>query len=330
MKRMYAIAAIGLTLCAWGGHAWANVVIDTVTVGNAGNPPDMRYGSPGYGAVDYVYQIGKFEITAGQYTELLNAVAAADTYDLYNPLMASANGGCNIQRHGSPGSYTYSVAPDWADRPVTYISWGDAARFCNWLHNGQPTGPQGPGTTEDGSYFLNGATTNTELMAVVRKPGATWVIPSEHEWYKAAYHKNDGPTGHYYDYPTRSDIAPSNDLIDPDPGNNANYYSDGYTIGAPYYRTVVGEFENSYSPYGTFDQAGNVWEFTEGIIDPEHRALRGGSFNSIWQTNLHAGHHYTYDPTEEFWDVAFRVAVVPEPGTAALLVLGVLVTVRRR
>ena len=39
-------------------------------------------------------------------------------------------------------------------------------------------------------------------------------------------------------------------------------YKRQHTIGAPYWRTVVGEFENSESPYGTFDQSGNVNELS--------------------------------------------------------------------
>ena len=69
----------------------AEVVIETATVGNLGNPGDTRCpGSPvaSFGGVDYVYIIGKFELTAGQYTEFLNAVAATDTYELYNRDMA--------------------------------------------------------------------------------------------------------------------------------------------------------------------------------------------------------------------------------------------------
>jgi len=128
-----------------GGLAHGAVVIETVPVGNPGNPDDTRYRSPRYvaGGVDYVYNIGKYEVTAGQYTEFLNAVADTDTYGLYNTNMTSSGGndkGCNIQRSGSSGSYTYSVASDWANRPVNFVSWGDAVRFCNWLHNGQPTG----------------------------------------------------------------------------------------------------------------------------------------------------------------------------------------------
>ncbi len=42
---------------------------------------------------------------------------------------------------------------------MNWDNWGDAARFANWLENGQPTGPEGTGTTETGSYTLNGAMT---------------------------------------------------------------------------------------------------------------------------------------------------------------------------
>ena len=105
---------------------------------------------------------------------------------------------------------------------MNFVDWGDAARFANWLHNGQPTGAQGTGTTEDGAYFISGATTAEALMQVVREPDATWVIPSEDEWYKAAYHKNDGVTGNYYNYPTSSNSVPDNDLGLPRPRQQRN------------------------------------------------------------------------------------------------------------
>lgn len=77
---------------------------------------------------------------------------------------------------------------DSVNKPIGYISWGDAARFANWLTNGQPTGMQGAGTTETGSYTLNGAMTNTALQAVTRNANARYVVPTENEWYKAAYY----------------------------------------------------------------------------------------------------------------------------------------------
>jgi hypothetical protein len=98
-----------------------------VTVGDPNNASDTRYATPGYGAVDHTYNIGKFEVTAGQYTEFLNAVAATDTYGLYNTAMDITISyplyyGCNIKRSGTPGSYKYSVASDWANRPVNLVS----------------------------------------------------------------------------------------------------------------------------------------------------------------------------------------------------------------
>ncbi len=332
----------------------AEVVMETVTVGNAGNDGELSgWGADGsgpdaiVGGVDYAYNIGKYEVTAGQYAEFLNAVAAADTYGLYNTSMVDLNHpswGCNIQRSGSSPNYSYSVAPDWADRPVNWVSWGDAARFANWLHNGQPTGAQDLSTTEDGSYYLIGATSRPELLAVVREEDATWVIPSEDEWYKAAYHKNDGVTGNYFDYPTSSDSLPSNDLIDPDPGDNANFYifPPDFTIGSPYYRTEVGDFENSESPYGTFDQGGNVNEWNEAKPDGFYRGLRGGSFYNHGNSQ-HAAQRYSHEPTREYASLGFRVAQVSGPGldiptlpewglvTMALLVLtaGTLMWTRR-
>ncbi len=341
MRNIVRLSVVAALVLVCVGDMQAGVVMDTVAIGNPGNPGEMSgegAGAGGYGpdricgAVDHTFGMAKYEVTAGQYTAFLNAVAADDTYALYNTSMRTHSHGCDIRRTVSPDGYTYSVADDWANRPVNFISWGDAARFANWLHNGQPTGAQGPGTTEDGSYFLDGAMSASELSAVTREQDATWVIPSEDEWFKAAYHKNDGLTGNYFDYPTSSDSEPSNDLIDPDPGNNATLLAPGedYTIGGPYWRTEVGAHENSASPYGTFDQAGNLWEWNEAIIGSS-RGLRGASYCCGYLNGSHAA--YRYDggtPTNEHRNVGFRVVYVPEPATVALLSLGGLLAPRRR
>jgi len=113
----------------------------------------------------------------------------------------------------------------------------------------------------------------------------------------------------------------------------ANFIQIGYTIGSPYYRTEVGAFENSESPYGTFDQGGNVGEWIEAIQYHESsRGLRGGSFASDNDIVLYAGNRgngYGY-PTYELYHVGFRVSEVPEPATAVLLLAGGLILVRRR
>ena len=288
MKKTIQIVCVAVVVAGFGSAA-SVLNMETVFVGNAGNGDDPRYG-PATGAVDYEYNIGKYEVTAGQYAEFLNAVAALDTYGLYitymDRIIWSSREGCNIRRSGLQGSYTYSVAPDWANRPVNFVSWGDAARFANWMHNGQPIGAQDPSTTEDGAYFLNGATSDMGLNAVTRKAGWKWALPTDSEWYKPAYHKNDGITDNYFDYATGSDTKPGyigdgESVTNPDPGNYATYDGDGGVdgIGAPYWQTEVGEHENSPSPYGTFDQNGNVQEWNEWVNHHSgERGTRGGRY----------------------------------------------------
>jgi formylglycine-generating enzyme required for sulfatase activity len=308
----------------------SGTVIETVPVGNTDNLGDARYGGS-YGAVDYAYNIGKYEVTAAQYCGFLNAVATtADPHGLYNSNMSSDSYGCQIQQTPSGGGFAYSVVAAYANRPVTHVSFWDACRFANWVHNGQPTAPQGPGTTEDGVYLLNGVT-NPGNLSITRQPGWTWAICTEDEWYKAAYHKNDGNTGNYWDYPTATDAAPGRDMSEAtNPGNNANYWGSPFPIdGGIYHLTVAGEFELSDSPYGTFDQGGNVWEWNESIPAPWYRGLRGGS--SVYGVPfLHATDPYTIVPTGEENGVGFRLVQVPEPATLALLVLGAAAALRRR
>lgn len=165
------------------------VKLAMVTVGNPRNANDPLTGNV-YGGVDHEYKIGKYEVSIRQYTNFLNAVAAKDPYGLYNPSMGTDVRVAGIRRIVRNGLYAYRVMipsgtnPIGGDspgnRPITYIDWFDAARFANWMHNGQ-----GSGSTENGAYTLNGATSGN---AVAVNPGARFYIPTESEWYKAAYY----------------------------------------------------------------------------------------------------------------------------------------------
>jgi formylglycine-generating enzyme required for sulfatase activity len=345
MNRILAVAAVLALLCL-SAAVQADVLnmgsgltsLETVLVGDPGNAGELSGGSAGgygfddiLGDVGYTYQIGKYEVTTAQYTEFLNAVAKTDTYGLYNPSMWTSSYGCKVQRTGTSGNYIYSVATDWANRPVNYVSWLDTARFANWMANGQPTSLQDLTTTEDGSYYLNGTSDPT---SVTRKPDATWVIPGADEWYKAAYYDPEKPGGPgYWDYPTRSDILPSNILGSPtDPGNTATVWSNGtYTIGSPYWRTEVGAHENSASYYGTFDQGGNVEEWTEALFNNSVRGLVGGSFVATG-LNMRSIINSYGSPSYEDGDIGFRLGLVPEPSSLMAFFggLGMLLGLRRR
>jgi formylglycine-generating enzyme len=287
--------------------AQATVTIDLVPVGDPGNAADTT----GYGSVAYTYNIGKYEVTAGQYAEFLKAVAKTDAYGLYNTYMSSSYG-CGIQRTGSSGSYTYSVASDYANRPVNYVSWGDAARFANWLHNGQPglitPVPQDQYSTEDGAYYLNGATTNAALLAVSRETDWKWAVTSEDEWYKAAYYKGDGLYSLYANGTSTAPIA----------GTDTNY---NWAIGSTWDGTSNGALEQN----GTKDMMGNVWEWNEAVIST-NRCLRGGSFGYNEGVMASSYGNYFSPPTYEYDFFGFRVASVPEPGSLAMLA-GVALTV---
>jgi formylglycine-generating enzyme required for sulfatase activity len=290
---------------SWAASAPVN--IEMVPVGNTGNTADIRYAEPGYGAVESRYNIGMYEVTAGQYTVFLNAVAAEDAYGLYNPDMWSSDYGCKIEQAGTGTGYSYRVAADWADRPVNYVSWGDAARFVNWLHNGQPAGAQSLTTTEDGAYYLNGATSYSQLVDVTRKADWTWALPSENEWYKAAYY--NPVTATYSEYPTGSNSLPGRDMTETtNKGNNVNYRETPYPIDPPYYTTVVGEFELSDGAYHTFDQGGNVQEWSDTVTGSQDwRVLRGGSFGFSADGSLQAKGGASATPTYASEFIGFRV-----------------------
>jgi Sulfatase-modifying factor enzyme 1 len=164
-------------------------------VGNPGNAcesqPATPNGGPGgcFGAVGYAYAIGTYDVTNAQYVEFLNAKAAADPFGLYHTNMSLSSYG-GIARSGASGSYTYSATPGRGNLPVNFVGFFDALRFANWMNNGL-----GSADTETGSYTLLGGTaTPSNANSVGRNDGATIVLPSENEWYKAAFRRTKSAT----------------------------------------------------------------------------------------------------------------------------------------
>ena len=323
--RYFSLKAFSLWLaalaCLLAAPAGAGITYQQVTVGNAGNANDN--GGYGKGAVAYDYQIGTYDVTIGQYTAFLNAVATTDTYSLYNSRMGTDLNIAGISQTGGSGSYSYSVIGS-ANRPITYVSWWDSARFSNWMANGQPTGAQSSTTTENGAYNVNGATTGNAVAKNVTNPNTsaapTFYVPTANEWYKAAYYSPNygGPgVGGYYAYATQSNTAPGN--VVGSAANQANYNNGVFSVTqidsfshTQTYLTDVGAFSGSGSFYGTFDQSGNVFQWNDLDGAPgSSRGLRGGKWNGN-AFNVSSSSSYSFDPSYESSTVGFRLASVPE------------------
>ena len=220
-----------------------------------------------------------------------------------------------------------------ADRPASQTTWYEAAQFVNWLN------------TSTGHHIAYQLNYNNTLLTpwssadawqtggenIFRHKDALYVLPSEDEWYKAAFHKNDGLTANYWDYATESNTVP----LAVSGGTLPNTAVFNHTL-------MPAEVDKAggLSAYGTMGQDGNVWEWMEGAYDgvnslaSEGRAVRGGYFDGSF-AGLRAGSlgRTNFGPATSDLCIGFRVAstmvVVPEPGAMTLLIASSMMLIGR-
>lgn len=263
-------------------HGGTTINMDFVNIGYAGNSVDAS----GYGAVSDNYRMGKFEVTAVQWA----SVIAADS-DV-----------------GDTGSRTGS-------QPTASSSWLEAAKFTNWLTSG---------SYNNGAYQFSDPNTliAVDRTAAIATYGTVYVLPTEDEWYKAAYLKSDGSA--YTLYAT-GDLVPGVET-------DANYGGAGGSYLGPW-DVGTGNAENN----GTFDMNGNTWEWNESASDgtldnmAEDRVFRGGSGSSI-EDYLQSSFRVGVSPMTEDTLLGFRVAAIPEPSSIAMVgvVSGLGLFIRRK
>jgi formylglycine-generating enzyme required for sulfatase activity len=152
-----------------------------------------------------------------------------------------------------------------------------------------------------------------------RHKDAQYFLPSENEWYKAAYYN---PTGSdYFLYPTASSSVPT-------------AVASGTNAGTAVYNGVASvpaivDRAGGLSPYGTMGQGGNVWEWNESAFDGSNssssasRAVRAGNWLGP-DFGLRSSERGGLDPSFEVNSLGFRVASVPEPSTYALLAVAAM------
>ena len=274
MKKTRILAVVVCVLAA-ANFASADTIrgigIDFVTIGNPGNIGDTRAEANPYGcgAVSSSYRIGKYEVTATQW-QTINTAAGI----------------------GNPGTWS-------GNQPAASISWYDAARFCNYLTTGN---------TEDGVYKFSGGLL-TDIMGHEQAGstyGIAYFLPTEDEWYKAAYYKPNGSGYSLY----------ANGLSTiPAPDNGWNYTGGAYD--APWNVGTGGIAEQN----GTFDMMGNVWEWNETLFYGPCRGVRGASCFSF-DRYIRSSDRADVSPDLEDYGIGFRVAEIPEPATILLLTLG--------
>ena len=272
------------------GTSGNEFTIDFVTIGNAGNAADTTT----YGAVPYEYRVGKYEITQDAITK------------------ATASGMANV----TAGAYT-------GNQPAANITWYEAAAFVNWLNTS--TGKTAAyNLTFSGSWSMNlwSSADAWQLGGenLYRNKDAFYFLPSENEWYKAAYYNAAGTN--YFLYPTASSSVPTAVASGTDAGSAV------YDSAASDPATVASA--GGLSPYGTMGQGGNVFEWNESAFDganssaSEDRAIRGGGWFSSGVI-LRSSNRRNNGPSVEFSTYGFRVAspvAVPEPSTYAMTLAG--------
>ena len=280
--------------------------LDFTPIGNPSNAADPL---TGYGAVNYNYSMGTYDISVNQ----LNA--------------ATANGVAGLGN----GYYT-------GDQPASDISWYQAAAFINWLNTSKGYSPAYDLTYSGGSYSMSlwqSGQSGYDPSNPFRNSQAVFVLPSVNEYYKAAFGLSDGSG--YTLYADGSNTVPTAVAS----GTNAGTAI--YNQGGNAQPTSVTQ-AGGLSSYGTMGQDGNIFLMTEtstngvntNAADP--RIVRGAFWNSPSSVLSSTYSGYYSDVTDTNIDtLGFSVAKittnVPEPSTWALLalgVLGMLIAYRRR
>jgi hypothetical protein len=313
LSLLVAVGLIGSASAAIDNWTFGNGAnqfsIDFTTIGNAGNAADPL---TGYGSVGYSYAIGTYDISQNQ-------------------LQAAEN--ASGQNFGLVGAGGWS-----GDQPAGFLNWYQAAAFVNWLNTS--TGHQAAYdlTYSGGAYTMSlwhSGPAGYDPNNPYRNSLALYVLPSENEFYKAAYGLNDASG--YTIYADGSNTAPVAVASGTAEGT-AVYGNDSNSLPASVY------LAGGHSSYGTVGQEGNAFQWLESSSDGSNtdptarRVVRGGDWRFPLSYLEDSTRNSLYPSNANNYPIGFRVAqisanAVPEPSTFALFGLGavgLLMVIRRK
>jgi formylglycine-generating enzyme required for sulfatase activity len=238
----------------------------------AGSFLEGQFNHPG--SIDYDYEMMVTDVTVAQYVDFLNAALADATLkvagdqivgfypgDIFrgvkHEVEISATDYIFVPLNDPASRFTFdgtrfSAVPGYETHPMTNVSWFGAWGYC-------------------GYYGFS--------------------LPTELEWEKAARGSADDRP-----FPWGDEIARNNanSYASRDPFEDMNSFGSRTTpVGFYNGKTYDGYVTlDSTSPFGLYDMAGNVWQWTSDVYEGQHyRYMRGGSKDTydmdlrIWVRN---------------------------------------------
>ena len=309
MRRLFQVAIMSLVFCVHlAADDFGEFEIEFVTIGAPGNLDRLDGVTLDVGSVENVYRIGKYEISREQF-EAANIAGGlgltvwdVDSLPLIDELNPTA--------------------------PATDVSFNEIARFVNWLNtaSGVPPAykfefqPGEPGYSPDANILLwEPDDAGYDPTNLFRNSFARYILPSQDEWFKAAYYNPKALDNGFGGYTLLPEVAPGNlnRLV-----LRANLFEDIHSAG-------------SESFFGTFGMAGNAEEIIESAADginddpAESRIVRGGNFTDDL-SSANARHIESIRPFRGRGEAGFRVASIPEPSALTMTLLPLLFALHLR